>query len=1180
MAIKPEDFFKRIEESGLLNDSIVELKEQVLNASSAEDAAAGLVHQKLLTSYQSKVLVSGDQVPLVIGDYVVTDSIGRGGMGYVLKARHRRMKRQVAIKFLLKSLTDSDDLRRRFEREVEAAAQLNHQNIVTAYDAGVHDGSHYLVMEYVDGEDLSQIVRSSGPMDIPDAVDVIRQAALGLGYAHDRGIVHRDIKPGNLLLDSEGVVRILDMGLARMTPSPGDALEGGAHADLTNTGSVMGTIDYMAPEQALDAKSVDHRADIYALGCTLYFLLTSNPPFRNETVMRRLLAHREQPAPKISAYRPDAPRELDEIFATMMAKSPDDRFPSMKHLLVALDSLELGDSEAEQMATLDVPDDGNGGFVKLPDASDSAISESATSPETSIQSDEEPSTGATRQLPAPDVTILETPSNVSALTALDDAEAVSQAGTSDTDFTGVSETIIGDSHSVAGAAAARSATSSPSWKLIAPFGLAVVALIVFLMTRPEPAAEESSKSAAVVAVPQNDTPSDDSHGPERSETQSPDRRAAEWILKHDGDIALKIDRTDAVTQIREGSSLPDEPFQVTGFYLSRKAPLKEFANLSGLASLEFAFTSNLELTDGDLTVLQGSLRLRILNMGEQTEFTNAGLAILKSFQQLEELRIPNGCTDPGLTAVAQLTGLKKLGIGVKSESDEGLNRLSSLKQLEELVLHGIDASSANLSADGLRVLKQLPKLDLLQLAQCKPNSVFFRELGDVKYPANLKCYMCRFTPEALAELARFDHLKELHFPNCALSDADVVHLSKLTRLPLLNIKFNEITADGVATLRKALPECRIASNHGTFGPPAVAMSPDRRAAEAALKLGGTVWVGSSFQQIADPADLPTEQFVVTKIDLSKKKNIEDKFLANFRGLADLQILILSETSITDRGLEILTDEGRQPLPALQRLYLDGTNVSQTGLQFLSGSHDLIGLLLDNTATTEGAVLDQFPKLAMLGLGYTEFTADELQLLVVKFPWLNYLTMDGRHMSETMTTALANVPELRVLKLRDLPSDFDPGSLAQLPLLTELYLEADDSTVFDDDFWKVIAGLRELHILMCNGVTDQSLAKAPPIPQVEVFIVMSKVVTGEAVAKSMSKFLNVKSLTVNYSDWTDNDIQQLHSLKSLGKLDLTKNSASVEAIKALSASLPKCQIISDHGTFGPASGVGQPPEDGE
>lgn len=866
MTVGPEDFFKRIEESGLLNDSIVEQKDRLRAATSGEEAAADLVSQKLLTAYQSEVLLSGEDVPLVLGDYVVTESIGRGGMGYVLKARHRRMKRTVAIKFLLKSLTDSDDLRRRFEREVEAAAQLDHQNIVTAYDAGIHEGSHYLVMQYVDGEDLSQIVKSSGPLDISDAVDVIRQAALGLGYAHDRGIIHRDIKPGNLLLDSEGVVRILDMGLARMMPSPGDELEGGAHADLTNTGSVMGTIDYMAPEQALDAKSVDHRADIYALGCTLYFLLTSNPPFRNETVMRRLLAHREQPAPRISEYRPDAPRELDDIFATMMAKSPNDRYSSMKHLVVALDSLGLNDLEAEQMATLDVPDDGNGGFVKLSDASDLSIPELATSPATSPQSGKESSAGATRRLPDSDVTILETPSNVSALNTLADAEPAPLAGTSDTDFTGISETIVGDSQSIAGAAAARAAKSPPPWKLIVPIGLAVVALIAFLMTRPDPVAEdeEPARRASVDVAPQDEALSGNSQRFESSEIQAPDRRAAELVLG----------------------------------------------------------------------------------------------------------------------------------------------------------------------------------------------------------------------------------------------------------------------------------------------------------------LGGVVWLGSEFQQIVDPAELPTEPFVVTKIDLSSKKNIEDEFLSNFRGLAELEDLILTETSITDRGLANLTDQGQQPLAALQTLYLDGTKISQAGLQFLSGSRELSSLMLDETAITEGAVLDQFPKLRNLGVGQTSLTTEEIPQIIARFSQLDRLTMDGRHLTETMASTLGGLPDLRALKLRDLPSDFEPGRLAKLSLLSELYVNADDSTVFGDDFWKVVAGLENLHILMCKGVTDESLAKVQPMPRPQVLIVMSRVVTGTAVAKLMAKFPNLASLTVNYSDWTDNDVQQLHGLKSLGKIDLTKNSASVEAIKALSSALPKCQIISDHGTFEP------------
>lgn len=358
MLVSTRDFVTRLSESGLSVMLPPDMAAALLKLPTAEDAARKLIERNLLTEFQARVLADGDNVPLIIGDYIVVGSLGRGGMGYVLKARHRRMKRDVAIKFLLKELTASTDMRRRFEREVEAAAQLNHQNIVTAYDAGEHtDGSCYLVMQFVDGDDLSHLVKANGPLKLPQAIDVICQAAEGLAFAHDKGIVHRDIKPGNLLLDKDGVVRILDMGLARMRPSPGDSLEGGAHADLTNTGSVMGTIDYMAPEQALDAKSADHRADIYSLGCTLWFLLSGNPPYRSDTIMRRLLAHREQQIPSVRSLWPDAPSELDDIFKSMMAKSKEDRFPSMRHLIVALRGLDKEDLEVGQMATMDVAEE-------------------------------------------------------------------------------------------------------------------------------------------------------------------------------------------------------------------------------------------------------------------------------------------------------------------------------------------------------------------------------------------------------------------------------------------------------------------------------------------------------------------------------------------------------------------------------------------------------------------------------------------------------------------------------------------------------------------------------------------------------------------------------------------------------------------------------------------------------
>lgn len=356
MPTDPAAFLKRLETSGLLTDSIAAAWPQLARVQSAEDAAGELISQSLLTDFQADVLLTGESIPLVIGDYIVRDMIGQGGMGLVLKARHQRMRRTVAIKFLLKSMAPSKSIEKRFEREVEAAAKLDHPNIVTAYDAGVHeDGSYYLVMQYVEGQNLSALVKDRGPLPVPLAVHAITQAAEGLAYAHDRGIIHRDVKPGNLLLDHEGVVRVLDMGLARIRSTPGEAVEDGGHADLTSTGSVMGTVDFMAPEQALDARMADNRADIYGLGCTLYYLLTGNAPFLRDTIMRRLLAHREDEIPSIRVVRPETPRELDDIFQRMLAKKPEHRQASMQQLLADLNRLNIAGASQDVMETLEQP---------------------------------------------------------------------------------------------------------------------------------------------------------------------------------------------------------------------------------------------------------------------------------------------------------------------------------------------------------------------------------------------------------------------------------------------------------------------------------------------------------------------------------------------------------------------------------------------------------------------------------------------------------------------------------------------------------------------------------------------------------------------------------------------------------------------------------------------------------
>ena len=275
------------------------------------------------------------QPGMVLGNYQILERIGRGGQGSVFKAQHQQMNRIVALKTLAPSTLNSPDAVKRFYREVETAARLDHPNIVSAYDAGEVDGFHILVMQYVDGHDLSSLVRTQGPLAVEQAVDFVLQAAEGLFYAHVRGVVHRDVKPGNLLVDSFRRVRVLDMGLARFSQTFPATIDPQADA-LTQTYCILGTVDFMAPEQAQDAKSADERSDIYSLGCTLFYLLTGQPPYRGDSAIARLMAHRETAVPRLSDLCRDVPYAVDECFRLMVAKQPGDRPQTMKEVISLL----------------------------------------------------------------------------------------------------------------------------------------------------------------------------------------------------------------------------------------------------------------------------------------------------------------------------------------------------------------------------------------------------------------------------------------------------------------------------------------------------------------------------------------------------------------------------------------------------------------------------------------------------------------------------------------------------------------------------------------------------------------------------------------------------------------------------------------------------------------------------
>jgi serine/threonine protein kinase len=257
--------------------------------------------------------------PELIGHprYRVLEFLGAGGMGTVFKAQHLLMDRTVALKVIHNSLMARPEAVERFRLEVKAAARLAHPNIVTAHDAEQVGDVHFLVMEYVEGSNLDRVVAARGPLPVELACHLVQQAAQGLQHAHERGMIHRDIKPGNLLLTSDGQVKVTDFGLARLTST----------ADRqTPFGVLVGTPDYIAPEQARNARQADIRADIYSLGCTLHYLLAGRPPFEGESLTEKLLAHQTQSPGALSDARADVAPELAAVVRRMLAKDPADRY--------------------------------------------------------------------------------------------------------------------------------------------------------------------------------------------------------------------------------------------------------------------------------------------------------------------------------------------------------------------------------------------------------------------------------------------------------------------------------------------------------------------------------------------------------------------------------------------------------------------------------------------------------------------------------------------------------------------------------------------------------------------------------------------------------------------------------------------------------------------------------------
>ncbi len=324
------DFLSTVLQSGLVAPARLDTFMRQTWPTSPEtpdDLARALVRAGMLSEFQSDQLLQGRSKGFVLGKYLMLERVSSSRMSTVYLCHHQAMNRVVCVKVLSQARAANPKLLQRFCREAQVAACLDHPNIVRVHDFEENERGHLLVMEFIDGPNLEGLVEKHGPLSPLRAAHYIHQAALGLHHAHEKGLVHRDVKPGNLVVDRTGAVKVLDLGLALITENDDEML----------THGVIGSVDYLAPEQGVDSHGVDARADIYGLGATFWFLLTGAPPFSGGSVIERVLAHRTQKLPELQSLCPDAAEGLGAILAYMMAKNPDQRYTNMAEVAEVLE---------------------------------------------------------------------------------------------------------------------------------------------------------------------------------------------------------------------------------------------------------------------------------------------------------------------------------------------------------------------------------------------------------------------------------------------------------------------------------------------------------------------------------------------------------------------------------------------------------------------------------------------------------------------------------------------------------------------------------------------------------------------------------------------------------------------------------------------------------------------------
>jgi serine/threonine protein kinase/Leucine-rich repeat (LRR) protein len=1038
------EFIDSLSTSGLLPPSdVAQMRDRTASDSAGSSTIADLldwlVAERKVTRYQADLLVKGRLSGLVLGNYVILDKIGQGGMGTVFVARHKRMNRLVALKVLPTSLSGIAEAVIRFQREVEAAAKLHHQHIAAAYDADEASGVHFLVSEYVDGPNLAAYVRDKGPLPVAAAVRLAAQAAQGLAAAHALGIIHRDIKPSNLMVNRQGMLKILDLGLAQMRGS----LAGPETAsDMTQTGRTMGTVDYMAPEQARDAKAVDPRADIYSLGCTLYFLLAGHTPAPPGSAAEKLLWHQTQYAPPLIDVCPGATARLETLVKRMMAKVVEVRPQSMTEVALELEAClaELPSSREElSLEGIEVrPHDATAtiqatalGQGTLQDAPETLLTLSpAKRLGRQLTSSKAQTRGQLAAFAALGVGLLGV-----ALLALWPWLAPLWERQATVPTSQLIVTVDEGPADVYVNSQLRGILDSDGGPLeirLPPGPQRVEVKRSGYTTHEEEIETRLDRPVVVQARLQSTSPAPLPAPRPGIDPHAHYQELLTWVWSEGGTVGVKTQRNTPLT-VKKRADLPSEAVFITAIDLSNSGvsddSLKKLATATDVNELKLDST---RITDAGLVHLRKLDRLTRLDLS-QTSVKGPGLDQLQGASELSHLNLAGTpLTDQAIGRLLRFERLRILDLSNTATTDVGLANLQDLTTLETLDLRGTGISAETFEnlrrahrearilwdgADRERAVAQRLTEKGATLAVVDNQGKTF---GDVRTNGGLP--MGRFTVQRadlstgsgfttddLKQLVQLGALESLSLVNFPLTPEDLMTVRSLTTLRQLELAAHRLDEEVLESLRRELPDCELVLREPI----------DAEMALAVLGQGGKVTIlpenSTDPVEISDSADLPPGNYWLLAIDLGRATAVDEASLAKLHELAKLRTLSLADTPITDELLQHLTG-----CPVLEALNLAGTKVTAQGIESHLKRLKLSKLNLSRTGIgPEGAsALKQFPPdhLRELALSEVDITNECLPQLK-RFSALATLDLSGTALDDSSMDALADLPALRTLDLR-------------------------------------------------------------------------------------------------------------------------------------------------------------------